>query len=120
MRHRKAANWKQLAAFALSGGSMNLEDWRNEIDQIDRDIVRLIEQRVRIVRKIGAIKAGAGLPTMDRNREEKVLRNIRGAGTGSISDVAIVRIFSEILRESKSIQRQMISNAAKEGADVRW
>jgi chorismate mutase len=98
---------------------MNLEDWRDEIDQVDRDIVRLIEQRARIVRKIGEIKAGAGLPTMDRNREEEVLRNICGASTGCVSNVAIVRIFSEILRESKSIQRQIISNAPKEGAKAR-
>lgn len=83
---------------------MNLEDWRNEIDIIDRKIVELIGQRTRIVRKIGSIKRNAGLPATDPDRERRVLRNISGCDPDGLSDEAIVRIYKEILRESRMIQ----------------
>ncbi len=95
---------------------MNLEDWREEIDNIDRELVRLIEKRIRVVRKIGAIKVTAGLPARDKRREEAVMRNICAASDGIAGNVGIVRIYSEILRQSKEIQRGIIETALKQGA----
>lgn len=83
---------------------MNLDEWRNEIDTIDREIVKLINQRTRIVRKIGKIKSMTGMPAVDRERERRVLQNICGADPDGLSDAAIRRIFGEIIRESRGIQ----------------
>ena len=98
---------------------MNLEEWRSEIDEIDREIVKLIERRARVVKKIGEIKMTSGLPARDRHREIDVLRNIRTASTGGMSEIAMVRIFSEIIRESRELQRRAIARE-NGGIEARW
>lgn len=50
---------------------MKLEDWRNEIDLIDEEIVRLVNQRAKIAREIGVLKATAGLPIVEGNSEKR-------------------------------------------------
>lgn len=48
---------------------MNLSDWRNEIDGIDADVLRLLERRAAVVSKIGRLKARLNLPLIDEERE---------------------------------------------------
>ena len=55
---------------------MKLEEWRKEIDSIDDEIIRLIQQRAKIVKKIGNLEAKAGLPIIDNDREDSVILNI--------------------------------------------
>ena len=98
---------------------MNLEDWRNEIDIIDQKIVRLIGQRTRIVRKIGSIKRNAGLPAADPDRERRVLGNICGCDPDGLSDEAIMRIFKEILRESRRIQSSTVAIDQRRALETR-
>ena len=83
---------------------MKLEDWRNEIDLIDARIVELVNQRAKIAREIGVLKATAGLPVVDSTREDAILRNVAAKNQGVLNNEAIVRIFRGIIRESRQIQ----------------
>lgn len=47
---------------------------REDIERIDRDIVQLIAERVRLAREAGAAKQASGLPTLDHAREANVVR----------------------------------------------
>ena len=87
---------------------MKLEDWRGEIDSIDTEIVRLINQRAGVARKIGVLKATAGLPIADAAREAAVLRGVCGKSSGALADDSLVRIFRRILRESRSLQTETV------------
>ncbi len=94
---------------------MNLQHYRNEIDEIDTELTALINKRAAIARSIGAIKASAGLPVTDHEREADVLRRVVNANTGSIADESLARIFTSILRESRQIQIELnaaVSNRA--------
>jgi chorismate mutase len=51
-----------------------LERVRLEIEQVDRRLVDLIAQRVRLARQVGELKRHAGLPTLDPAREASVVR----------------------------------------------
>ena len=51
----------------------SLEESRSAIDEVDRQIVRLFEQRMMIARDVARYKIENGLPVLDRSREEKVL-----------------------------------------------
>ncbi len=97
---------------------MNLEDWRNEIDHIDAEIVRLLNRRTRVVRKIGEIKARAGLPARDYEREERVLQSICRSEQGGLRKSAMRRIYSEILRESRRIQESELGAPAARGVET--
>lgn len=47
---------------------------RGEIEEIDRTLVRLIAERVRLAREVGHAKRELGLPTLDPAREAAVVR----------------------------------------------
>ena len=49
---------------------MDIEHWRNEIDQIDREILRLLNMRARLAIKVGNLKKAADLPLCDPDREK--------------------------------------------------
>lgn len=83
---------------------MKLEDWRIEIDLIDEEIVRLVNQRAKIAQKIGVLKASAGLSVVDAEREDAILRNVVTKNKGVLKNEAILRIFRGIIRESRQIQ----------------
>ncbi len=97
---------------------MKLEDWRNEIDEIDAQIVRLINQRASVAKKIGVLKTTAGLPIVDGDREEAILRGVCGKNQGFIEDESLVRIFRQIIRESKQIQMKLAGNILENKTEI--
>lgn len=97
---------------------MKLEDWRNEIDAIDQEIVRLVNQRAGIAKKIGALKTNAGLPIADTDREEKILRGICDKNPGDLPDESLIRIFRQIIRESKQIQTKIADQILENKTEI--
>lgn len=51
---------------------MNLEDYRREIDRLNREIVDAVSRRMNVVDEIGALKREKGMEVQDPDREEKV------------------------------------------------
>ncbi len=83
---------------------MSIEDWRKMIDEIDSGIVKLINERAVLCRKIGAYKRSLGLPVIDLKREQEILRNALSQSQGFISDEGLERIFRVVIKESRKIQ----------------
>ena len=48
---------------------MTLSDWRRQIDEIDRKLVELLNQRSRCALEIGKIKQAENLPLYQPERE---------------------------------------------------
>ena len=91
---------------------MNLEESRRQIDELDARIVELLNRRAALARRIGRIKMQAGLPILDREREEIVLRRAVRENTGEIDDASLIRIYREILSECRLIQNIAIGEIA--------
>ncbi|MGI5891718.1 MAG: bifunctional chorismate mutase/prephenate dehydratase [Bacillota bacterium] len=53
----------------------DLEQCRNDIDNIDRQLVRLFEKRMALSREIALIKEKAGLSIYDHEREDILIKN---------------------------------------------
>ena len=87
---------------------MGIEDWRNEIDAIDRELLRLLNTRARIAIKVAALKRVAGLPLNDLEREHEVLEQVRKANTGPLEDKDVTRLFRRIIRESRRAQESAL------------
>ena len=94
---------------------MTLEDCRKQIDIIDREIMALLNRRAETGRAIGEIKAKAGLPIMDWNREIEILRWVAQENEGVMADEAAARIFRRILQESRQMQTELIEDLKLEG-----
>lgn len=90
----------------------NVEDWRSKIDEIDRRLVELLNERSRCVVEIGRIKQISGEPLYQPDREKQVLDGVVNANPGPLPDAAVRRLFERILDEARSVER-----AAMHGGD---
>ncbi len=87
-----------------------LGEYRVAIDNIDRRLVELLNQRTEIVECIGRVKKEAQLPVYEPRREDQVYANIAEANNGPISNEAVRRIFERIIDEMRGIQRERMQN----------
>jgi chorismate mutase len=93
----------------------NIEDWRRRIDEIDRQLVELLNERSQCAAEIGHIKQQAGLPLYQPEREKEVLANAESHNHGPLPDTAIRRLFERILDEARSVER----HAMEPGGDAK-
>ena len=93
---------------------MDISDWRKKIDEIDRSLVKLLNERARCVVEIGEIKRQNGLPIHEPNREQEVLRQALEANQGPLASEAIQRIFERIVAEGRALQQRLFQAGEKE------
>ena len=84
---------------------MTLSDWRRQIDEIDRKLVELLNQRSKCALEIGKIKQAENLPLYQPDREREVLENAERINAGPLTDAAIRRLFERIIDEARSAER---------------
>jgi len=94
---------------------MNIEYWRTEIDEVDRELLRLLNRRARLAIKVGALKRVAGLPCSDPERERVVLNTLRRANTGPLDSRAVTKLFRRIIGESRRIETQVPAAEGERG-----
>jgi chorismate mutase len=95
-----------------------LEEYRVLIDDVDRRIVALLNERTRTVENIGRVKREAQLPIYEPKREDQVFVNITGANHGPMTPDAVKRIFERIIDEMRTIQRMRMETAAGSDGDT--
>ncbi|MEO8597532.1 MAG: chorismate mutase [Candidatus Solibacter sp.] len=83
-----------------------LDEYRHLIDDVDRRIVALLNERTAVVENIGRVKREAKLPVYEPKREDQVFANISAANGGPLTDHSVRGIFERIIDEMRSIQRQ--------------
>jgi chorismate mutase-like protein len=89
----------------LEEARARLEEFRDAIDEVDRRIVALLNERTEVVENIGRVKREAHLPIYEPKREDQVFANVGGANRGPMSQEAVRRIFERIIDEMRTIQR---------------
>ena len=92
---------------------MGLQESRKKIDSIDEQIVTLLNRRAAEAKRIGRLKAAAGLPIIDAERESEVFRRITAENFGQIDNDGLMRIFEQIVAESRRIQLQGTAGAVR-------
>ena len=86
---------------------MTLNQCREQIDEIDVQILALLNRRAEVSKYIGSLKMQAGLPVADSEREYEILRRIVRDNPGDLDDGAASRIYESILAESRQIQEKI-------------
>ena len=87
---------------------MNLDIIRQEIDQIDDQIVKFLEERMHLVEGVVAYKKASGKPILDSKREEVIFEKVKNRVEDKRYQETIVTTFSDILKRSRDYQDQNI------------
>jgi len=93
------------------------ETLRRAIDDIDRSVVRLLNERAGCAIALGRVKKARGLPVYQPAREEEVLRNAERASAGPLEAAAVRRLFERIIDESRRIERVVTETEAVQTAE---
>jgi chorismate mutase len=96
---------------------VNLQDWRRRIDEIDRKLVQLLNERSNCALEIGKLKHAANLPLYQPEREKEVLENAEQSNPGPLTDAAIRRLFERIIDEARSAERAAMEPEATSSND---
>jgi chorismate mutase len=85
-----------------------LEDLKTRrvlIDDLDRRLLDLLNQRTAIVEEIGRIKQHLNLGIYEPKREDQVFQNLLLHNNGPLAPDAVKRIFERIIDEMRTLQK---------------
>jgi chorismate mutase-like protein len=92
----------------------SIEQWRDKIDEIDKRLVELLNERARYADEIGKIKEQLGMEAYSPKREKEVLENILKQNGGPLNNLALRRLFERIIDESRKLEREAMSERKKQ------
>jgi chorismate mutase/prephenate dehydratase len=84
-----------------------MEEIRRGIDSIDEEIVRLLDRRAWLARRIGEIKHQKGLAAYAPARERAVLDRVAALGEGEFPKRGLQAVFREIISSSISLEGRL-------------
>ena len=85
---------------------MSLEQLRDEIDTLDKSIIKLVNDRAKVSLKILQEKQRLNLQIYDPQREEQVLQKVMQENNGPFSAEQIKSIFKVIVESCRNVQHQ--------------
>jgi chorismate mutase len=91
----------------------DLETLRDRIDSLDREIVRLLNDRARLGLEAGRAKVASGRPIADQDREREVLVRVAMANQGPLPQDAILSLYRQLIETIKRLEElQKSGNSA--------
>ena len=87
---------------------MDISDWRRKIDDVDRKLAALLNERASAVVEIGRLKRNTNLPIYEPDREKEVVANVQQANKGPLAARDLARIYERIMDVMRSIQKHEI------------
>ena len=94
---------------------LDLQECRNQIDQIDDEIIRLFEERMKVCEEVAQYKIQTGKKVLDPQREQEKIKVLREKAHGEFNALGAQEIFQQIMAISRKRQYQLIT---EHGADV--
>lgn len=98
----------------LGAAAPELRETRELIDDLDRELVRLVARRSELAARAGRVKGERALPVRDPARERAVLDERRAwAEAEGIDQDAVARLFEELMALAREVQKrgQSVSHA---------
>lgn len=82
----------------------DLESLRSEIDDLDRQIVKLLNERARLGVEAGRAKVRSGQPIADAKREREVLVRVAIANDGPLPQDALLALYRKLIETIKRLE----------------
>lgn len=83
-----------------------IEKWREQMDNIDKQLLFLISKRFRLAKKISSWKKKHGLAIIDKKREKELIDNVsKEAKKLGIDEKFAKEIFKKIIKETRKREK---------------
>ena len=86
---------------------MDIDSYRRRIDELDREIVRLLNERAECAVRIGQAKDKEDRPAFAPGRERQVLEQVAAANGGPLRDENVQAIYREVMSACRALERRM-------------
>ena len=86
-----------------------LENLRERIDTIDKEIIALFEERMNVVNDIAEYKIKNNLPILNQNREDIVISKVKAIVKNKDYTDSAIDFITDIMEISKKFQQKIIS-----------
>lgn len=84
---------------------MDLKVLRKQIDQLDQSIIKLLNSRAKIIKKVGEVKIKNGHSIYSPEREKEVIKRIAQLNQGPLGSQALEAIYCEIMSASLALEK---------------
>ncbi len=83
---------------------MDIRSWREKIDELDRKLVELLNERAKAAQAIGRLKRSTQMPIYEPDRERTIFQNIAAANSGPLRDQDLQVIYQALIAVMREIQ----------------
>ena len=83
---------------------MTLDELRENIDAIDDTLLKLYNERMELVHKVGELKNTTGAPIYRPEREQAILNRLKAQNDGKLTDAAIDALFLEMFAVARNLE----------------
>lgn len=87
---------------------MDLRKIRDQLDVIDGEIVRLFEERMRLVGEVAEFKIATGKQVFDKEREQAKIASVRSLAHGAFNQQAAEEVFTQLMTISRRYQYRLL------------
>lgn len=93
----------------------DLLQYRDEIDKIDKEIVRLYEERMQISEGVARYKIENGKKVFDKEREKSKLETLGSLTSNDFNKHGVQELFQQIMSMSRKLQYQLLAQSGVNG-----
>ena len=88
---------------------MDIVDWRKKIDELDRRLVDLLNERAQAAHEIGKLKRNTSMPIYEPDREKTIFANVQKANHGPLPESELRQVYERIINVMRNIQKNEIA-----------
>lgn len=94
---------------------MDIVDWRKKIDELDRRLVDLLNERAQAAHEIGKLKRNTSMPIYEPDREKTIFANVQKANHGPLPESELRQVYERIIDVMRNIQKNEIAPKIEPG-----
>ena len=92
---------------------MDVSELRVTVDELDRKLVDLLNERARVVQSIGRLKRHTSMPIYEPDRERAVYQNVSAVNKGPLREQDLQMIYQAMMAVMREIQSHEILDATE-------
>jgi len=82
-----------------------IQKLREQIDEIDEEIIQFLKKRMGISKEVGKLKDELHIPIEDKKREKEIIDRLTKIAGRNLSEEQLIRIFTAVFKSSKQFQK---------------